>query len=126
MVVPLVAGKPSEQFARTPYAAGFQRGAAELILMTVHIIWGDNAASRDPEMTGSPSGCVRGPIGPVTGTRTCWCWVILTMTAPMIRYGAFLSTGLWPPVELNGIPRTVFDDPTKPHFYDEVAWCPWP
>jgi hypothetical protein len=35
---------------------------------------------------------------------------------------AFRSEGLTPPFELLGLPRTIFDDPTKPHFYDQIAW----
>lgn len=123
VVVPPVAGKPSEQFARTPYAAGFQRGAAEFILTTVHIIWGDNAASRVPEMTGFAKW-----MRAWADRRGDWNENLLVLgdfnldrtDDPLYR--AFLSTGLWPPGELNGIPRTIFDDPTKPHFYDQIAW----
>jgi hypothetical protein len=35
---------------------------------------------------------------------------------------AFLATGLWPPAELNTVPRTIFDDDKTRHFYDQVAW----
>lgn len=35
---------------------------------------------------------------------------------------AFRSEGLTPPDELLGLPRTVFDDPAKPHSYDQIAW----
>lgn len=34
----------------------------------------------------------------------------------------FRSAGLTPPLELLGLPRTVFGDPQKPHFYDQMAW----
>ncbi|WP_174775749.1 hypothetical protein [Cryobacterium levicorallinum] len=37
-------------------------------------------------------------------------------------FDAFVSTGLWPPTELNDIPRTVFDNDTSRHFYDQIAW----
>jgi hypothetical protein len=36
-------------------------------------------------------------------------------------YGAFISTGLWPPTELNAVPRTIFDDDKATHFYDQLA-----
>lgn len=37
-------------------------------------------------------------------------------------FEAFVSTGLWPPTELNDVPRTVFDNDRAKHFYDEIAW----
>jgi endonuclease/exonuclease/phosphatase family metal-dependent hydrolase len=37
-------------------------------------------------------------------------------------YQAFVSTGLHPPTELEGLPRTIFDDPGKEHFFDQIAW----
>jgi hypothetical protein len=37
-------------------------------------------------------------------------------------YEAFISTGLWPPTELNAVPRTIFDDDKTKHFYDQLAW----
>ncbi|NNC14097.1 hypothetical protein HII28_19765 [Planctomonas sp. JC2975] len=37
-------------------------------------------------------------------------------------YEAFVSTGLWPPAELSGIPRTIFDNDKTKHFYDQIAW----
>jgi hypothetical protein len=40
-------------------------------------------------------------------------------------FQAFTSTGLTPPAELNGVPRTIFDVPASDeggHFYDQIAW----
>ncbi|MCU1521326.1 MAG: hypothetical protein JWN19_1711 [Arthrobacter sp.] len=37
-------------------------------------------------------------------------------------YEAFVATGLWPPAELNDVPRTIFDDDKNRPFYDQVAW----
>ncbi len=37
-------------------------------------------------------------------------------------YEAFVSTGLWPPDELNSVPRTIFDNDKSQHFYDQIAW----
>jgi hypothetical protein len=33
-----------------------------------------------------------------------------------------VNTGLWPPTELNNVPRTIFDDDNTRHFYDQIAW----
>lgn len=51
----------------------------------------------------SPSGDTTGRSGPTTRTRT-------------------VSTSLWPPAELNAVPRTIFDDDKIKHFYDQPAW----
>ena len=37
-------------------------------------------------------------------------------------FDAFVSTGLWPPAELNAVPRTVFHNDKKANFYDQIAW----
>jgi hypothetical protein len=37
-------------------------------------------------------------------------------------YQAFVATGLTPAPEHVALPRTLFDDPTKKHFYDQIAW----
>ena len=37
-------------------------------------------------------------------------------------FHAFVSTGLWPPAELNDMPRTIFDNDRTKHFYDQIAW----
>lgn len=37
-------------------------------------------------------------------------------------YEALISTGLTTPVELNDVPRTIFDESSKQHFYDQIAW----
>jgi hypothetical protein len=60
--------------------------------------------------------------GPTTGTPTSWCWGTSTWTQSDPLYEAFSSTGLWPPAELNTVPRTIFDDDRTQHFYDQIAW----
>ena len=40
-----------QQFARTPYAVSFQSQGATFTLVTLHVIWGSNAAQRLPEIT---------------------------------------------------------------------------
>lgn len=41
-------------------------------------------------------------------------------------YEAFVSTGLFPPPEMNSVPRTIFDDDKTRHFYDQIAWFSTP
>jgi hypothetical protein len=42
------------------------------------------------------------------------------------QYDAFIETGLWPPAELNEVPRTIFDDDKDRNFYDRTAWFSQP
>jgi len=41
-------------------------------------------------------------------------------------YEAFISTGLWPPTELDTVPRTSFDNDRTRNFYDQIAWFSTP
>ena len=41
-------------------------------------------------------------------------------------YEAFVSTGLYPPTELDKVPRTIFDNDKTQHFYDQIAWFSTP
>ncbi len=38
------------------------------------------------------------------------------------NYQAFTSSGLRPPEELDGLPRTTSDLPGKASYYDQIAW----
>ncbi|WP_242504139.1 hypothetical protein [Promicromonospora panici] len=51
IVLPAEASSDVDQFARTPYAAGFVREATEFILTTVHVLWGKSPADRIGELT---------------------------------------------------------------------------
>ena len=35
---------------------------------------------------------------------------------------ALFSTGLFPPAELNEVPRTIFSNDKNKNFYDQIAW----
>ncbi|MFI7482492.1 endonuclease/exonuclease/phosphatase family protein [Kocuria sp. M1R5S2] len=123
IVLPPVAGKPSEQFARTPYAAGFTRGDTEFTLATVHVLWGSRAADRLPEITAFARWMHQWAV-----RRNDWNPNLLVLGDFNLDrigdplYQAFVSEGLWPPTELNTVPRTIFDDDEARHFYDQIAW----
>ncbi len=117
----------TEQFARTPYLAGFKRGGVEFILVTVHVIWGNSSTERVAE------------VGAFAHWMRAWAdrpkeWndnVLVLGDFNLDRVGnplfeAFLSTGLWPPAALNDVPRTVFDNDKEHHFYDQIAWFATP
>lgn len=123
IVLPIAAGSAATQFARTPYAASFTRGDTEFILTTVHIIWGDDPESRLPEIE-----AFAGWMRSWAERKTDWNKNLLVLGDFNLDrlgnplYDAFLSTGLWPPTELNMVPRTIFDGPDTGHFYDQIAW----
>ena len=117
------AGSPATQFARTPYAASFARDTVEFILTTAHIIWGASPAGRLQEIT------------EIAHWMRAWAdrpddWndnlLVLgdfnldRLDDPL--YQAFAATGLFPPAELNHVPRTIFDNDKTSHFYDQIAW----
>jgi len=115
-----------EQFARTPYAVSFQRGDNTFILVTLHVLFGDNAQSRAPELQ------------EIADWMRDWARrsnrfhhnLLVLGDFNIDRQGdplfeAFTSTGLTVPPQLEGLPRTIFDDPGDPSddkFYDQIAW----
>lgn len=123
IVIPPSAGAPGKQFVRTPYAASFSRGGTEFILTTVHVLWGANADERLPEITAFANW-----MRAWAERRGDWNTNLLVLGDFNIDrlgnplYEAFVSTGLWPPPELNAVPRTIFDNDKTRHFYDQIAW----
>lgn len=115
-----------KQFARTPYAVSFLSVNKTFILVTLHVLYGKNAAERVPE------------IKAIAAWMADWANNINAYHHNLIALGdfnidrkndalyqAFTSTGLTPPEDLNKVPRTVFSDPDKPDkdkFYDQIAW----
>lgn len=112
-----------KQFARTPYAVSFESQGTTFTLVTVHVIWGGNAQQRLPEI----EELARWLADWATGgdefgenLLTLGDFNIDRLDDPL--YQAFVATGLRPAPEHVNLPRTLFDDPDKPHFYDQIAW----
>lgn len=116
-------GAFNRQFARTPYAVSFRSAGTTFTLITLHVLWGKQPSDRTGELTA---------IGP---SLADWARQIDDWNHDLIALGDFnidrqddplyqalTATGLRPPAELNGIPRTIFDDPGKEHFYDQICW----
>jgi endonuclease/exonuclease/phosphatase family metal-dependent hydrolase len=123
IVLPLSTGSVRRQFARTPYAAGFRAGDVEFILVCLHVIWGDRTEQRLAEVRSIAEwmrAWVDRPNDWNANLLVLGDFNLDRIGDPL--YEAFLSTGLWPPTELNAVPRTIFDKPTTPHFYDQIAW----
>jgi hypothetical protein len=124
-------GAMTEQFARTPYAVGFSAGSRRFTLVTLHVLYGDDAADRVPELTAIARWLERW-----AGGDDPWSDNLIALgdfnidRAGDPLHQAFTSTGLAAPANLNLVPRTIFDDPdpTAPpdrrHFYDQIAWFP--
>jgi endonuclease/exonuclease/phosphatase family metal-dependent hydrolase len=120
---PAVNGDGPRQFARTPYAAGFVRNGADFILTTVHVLWGGSPADRVPELTAFASWMRDWATRPKDWNRNLLVlgdFNVDRLDNPLFR--AFVSTGLWPPKELNEVRRTVFDTGADRHYYDQIAW----
>jgi endonuclease/exonuclease/phosphatase family metal-dependent hydrolase len=123
LVLPAEASSDVEQFARTPYAAGFVREATEFILTTVHVLWGKKPEDRIGELTAFAAWMRGWADRPDDWNRNLLVlgdFNLDRMDDPLFE--AFLSTGLWPPAELNDVPRTIFDDDKDHHQYDQIAW----
>lgn len=119
-------GALDRQFARTPYAVSFRSGTKTFILITLHVLYGESAEERVPELKA------------IAGWLAGWARDINSWDHNLIALGdfnidrrgdalhdAFVSTGLDIPEDLQRVPRTIFADPQRPHldkFYDQIAW----
>lgn len=114
-------GAFKRQFVRTPYAVGFKVGNKSFVLVTLHVIYGDSAADRTPELKA------------IAEWLRDWAMDMNAFDQSLIvmgdfnidrhgdpRYEAFVSTGLKVPEDLHDLPRTVYENSTK--FYDQMAW----
>ncbi|MFB6311473.1 MAG: endonuclease/exonuclease/phosphatase family protein [Salinirussus sp.] len=111
------------QFARTPYAVSFRAGDTTFILVTLHVLYGDRAADRVPELR-----AIAAWLDQWARDVNAWDHNLIALGDFNIdrrgdpRYEAFTSTGLTVPADLQDAPRTVFADPSDPTYYDQIAW----
>lgn len=123
VVLPTAATSTVQQFARTPYAAGFVRHDTDFILTTVHVLWGKSPSDRIAELTAIATWMRTWADRPQDWNRNLLVlgdFNLDRIDDPL--FDAFVSTGLWPPTELNHVPRTIFDNDKQHHFYDQIAW----
>ena len=115
-----------EQFVRPPYAVSFQRRDTTFILVTLHVIYGDQEEDRLPELRG-----IANWMADWARRTNHFHHNLLTLGDFNIdRQGspghdAFIETGLTVPEVLMNQPRTIFDDPEESKddtFYDQIAW----
>ena len=114
------------QFARTPYAASFVASDQTFILVTLHVLYGEKAASRIPELK-----VLARWMAAWAKRASDWEHNLLALGDFNIDrkddplWKAFTSTGLTVPFDLETVPRTIFSDPAHPStdkFYDQIAW----
>jgi len=114
------------QFARTPYAVSFRADAKTFILVTLHVLYGERAEERVPELKAIAEWLAE-------WARDINGWdhnLIVLGDFNIDRRGdelhdAFVSTGLDIPADLQVVPRTIFSDPQRPDldkFFDQIAW----
>ena len=123
LVLPPGMSSDVDQFARTPYAAGFVRRGTDFILTTVHVLWGSEPEDRVGELLAFAEWMRTWADRPDDWNHN----LLVLGDFNLDRTGdplfeAFVSTGLWPPAELNDAPRTIFDTGGGDHFYDQIAW----
>ena len=116
----------SSQFARTPYAVSFKAQNTTFILVTLHVLFGEDSTGRKTEL----KAIARWMAEWATRTTNWHQNFIVLGDFNIDRYEdelwqAFTSTGLKAPSELNKVPRTIFHEEGKPEtnrFYDQIAW----
>jgi len=113
-----------EQFARTPYAVSFISGGQTFILVTLHVLFGDKPSDRLAELRGIAEWLADWArrTSDEFGQNLIALGDFNIDREGDASYEAFTSTGLQPPAEMRGLPRTIFDEPDAGHFYDQIAW----
>lgn len=113
------------QFARTPYAVGFRSGDITFVLVTLHVIYGDRAEERAPELK-----AIAEWVAEWAEEITDWEQNLMVLGDFNIdRRGssiweAFASTGLTVPLDLDEVPRSIFSEKAArlDKYYDQIAW----
>jgi len=111
------------QFARTPYAVSFLSSGRTFILVTLHAIYGKGTADRLTELR-----AIARRLSGFASEVANWGHNLIGLgdfnidRAGDPLFEAFTSTGLGAPPALNDVPRTIFDQPQRKHFYDQIAW----
>ncbi len=113
------------QFARTPYAVSFLSAGKTFILVTLHVLYGDDSEARRGELR-----AIAEKLAGFAEEVDEWGHNLIVLGDFNIDrrddalYRAFTSTGLTPAPQLNDVRRTIFDDPgdRDTHFYDQIAW----
>ena len=118
-----IADAVGTQFARTPYAVSFISGEKTFLLVTLHVVYGTDTTARAGELK-----AIATRLANFASEIEEWGHSLIALGDFNIDrrgdplYDAFTSTGLTPAPQLNDVPRTIFDEPQRAHFYDQIAW----
>lgn len=122
---PTPAGEPVEQFARTPYIAGFETAGQRFSLLTAHIKYGSTPEDRLPELR-ALARYVADEIrdrARVAGAEETNLIVLGDFNIDTREgnplFEAFISSGLYVPAPLWHL-KTTYG--TEPKYYDQIAW----
>jgi endonuclease/exonuclease/phosphatase family metal-dependent hydrolase len=116
-------GALQRQFARTPYAVSFASAGQTFILVTLHVIYGRRADDRTGELA-----AIADWMRDWADRTTDYSQNLIALGDFNIdrhgdpNYEAFVSRGLRPPPELEGLPRTLPTASGEGNFYDQIAW----
>jgi len=124
-------GQAIRPHASHPYdrgAVSFRSAGKTFILVTLHVLYGQDPAQRVPELT-----AIARWLADWARDANTWDHNLIALGDFNIDrrddplYAAFTSTGLQVPADLHlrSIPRTLFSDPEHPDlakFYDQIAW----
>jgi endonuclease/exonuclease/phosphatase family metal-dependent hydrolase len=114
------------QFVRTPYAVSFQAGGQTVVLVTLHVIYGEASQNRVAELTGIAKWLRRWAEQEDDFGHNLICmgdFNIDRYDDPL--WQAFTSTGLTPALGLRDVPRTLsssLEHPDLKSFFDQIAW----
>lgn len=108
------------QFARTPYAVGFKAKDKTFILLTLHVLYGDDTDDRVPELKA------------ISEWMYDWAKKLNKWNQSLIilgdfnierkgdaAYNAFVSKNMFIPKEIEELPSTLFK---KRKLYDQIGW----
>ena len=119
-------GALRRQFARTPYSVSFRSRGKTFVLVTLHVLYGEDEEERVPELE-AIADWLAGWARDING----WDHNLIALGDFNIDrrgdalHDAFVSTGFDIPEDLQNVPRTIFADPEHPHldkFYDQITW----
>jgi exonuclease III len=108
------------QFARTPYAVGFKAKEKTFVLLTLHVLYGDNSKARIPELK-----AIAEWMYDWAKQLNRWGQSLIILGDFNIEregdeaYEAFISKNLYIPKDISSLPSTIFK---KVKHYDQIGW----
>jgi endonuclease/exonuclease/phosphatase family metal-dependent hydrolase len=109
-----------KQFARTPYAVSFKVKDKTLILLTLHVLYGESEDKRIPELK-----AIAEWMYDWAKKLNKWEHSLITLSDFNIEreddpaYKAFVSKNLFIPEDIRTLPRTIFKELK---YYDQIGW----